>query len=95
MTEKTQTFATDDLRIGAIKRLMPPRELMDEIPVEPNVAETVHNGRTGIQQILSEKDDRLVVVIGPCSIHDPEAAIDYAERLVVEQQKHQDSSWQS
>ncbi len=90
MTEKTQTFATDDLRIGAIKRLMPPRELMEEIPVEPNVAETVFKGRTGIQQILNEKDDRLVVVIGPCSIHDPSAAIEYAERLVVQQQKHQE-----
>jgi 3-deoxy-7-phosphoheptulonate synthase len=91
MTEKTQTFATDDLRIGAIKRLMPPRELMEEIPVEPNIAETVYNGRTGIHKILSGQDDRLVVVIGPCSIHDPDAAMEYAERLSVEQQKHQDN----
>ena len=90
MTEKTQTYATDDLRIRAIKKLMPPQELMKEIPVEPKAAETVFNARRGIQRILSEEDDRLVVVVGPCSIHDPDAAREYAERLAEEKQKHQD-----
>ncbi|EMI20363.1 phospho-2-dehydro-3-deoxyheptonate aldolase [Rhodopirellula maiorica SM1] len=91
MTEKTQTPATDDLRINEIKQLMPPKELMAEIPVEDNVAETVSSARAGIQRVLREQDDRLVVVVGPCSIHDPEAAIEYAQNLVVEQQKHQDN----
>ncbi|NND99366.1 MAG: 3-deoxy-7-phosphoheptulonate synthase [Pirellulaceae bacterium] len=90
MTEKTQTPATDDLRIRAIKKLMPPRELMEEIPVEPDVAATVAGARTGIQRILQREDDRLVVVIGPCSIHDPDAAMEYAKLLAAQQQKHQD-----
>ncbi|GAA5508612.1 3-deoxy-7-phosphoheptulonate synthase [Novipirellula caenicola] len=91
MTEKTQTPATDDLRINEIKQLMPPKELMAEIPVEADVAETVSSARAGIQRVLREEDDRLVVVVGPCSIHDPEAAIEYAQNLAVEQQKHQDN----
>ncbi len=90
MTEKTQTYATDDLRIRAIKKLMPPQELMKEIPVEPKAAETGLQVRVGIQRILSKEDDRLVVVVGPCSIHDPDAAREYAERLAEEKQKHQD-----
>ncbi len=91
MTEKTQTPATDDLRINEIKQLMPPKDLMAEIPVEAEVAETVSSARAGIQRVLREEDDRLVVVIGPCSIHDPEAALEYAQLLAVEQQKHQDN----
>ncbi|WP_442511979.1 3-deoxy-7-phosphoheptulonate synthase [Novipirellula sp. SH528] len=91
MTEKTQTPATDDLRINEIKQLMPPKDLMAEIPVEAEVAETVSSARAGIQRVLREEDDRLVVVIGPCSIHDPEAALEYAQLLAVEQQKHHDN----
>lgn len=81
--------ATDDLRIKAMKPLMRPQELMSEIPATPAVAQTVAQGRAGIQDILSESDDRLVVVVGPCSIHDPEAAIEYAQLLAAQQQKHQ------
>ena len=88
MTNKTQTTSTDDLRIRKIKKLMPPRELMEEIPVESHVAETVILGRDGIQQVLAEQDDRMVVVVGPCSIHDPDAAIEYAKRLATEREKH-------
>ncbi len=88
MTEKTQIPATDDLRIGAMKPLMPPRELMSEIPSSPKVAETVAGAREGIRRILCQDDDRLVVIVGPCSIHDPEAAIEYANMLAAQQQKH-------
>ncbi|WP_372718931.1 3-deoxy-7-phosphoheptulonate synthase [Novipirellula sp.] len=91
MTENTQTPATDDLRINEIKQLMPPKDLMAEIPVEADVAETVSSARSGIQRVLSEEDDRLVVVVGPCSIHDPDAALEYAQLLAVEQQKHHDN----
>ena len=87
MTEKTESPLTDDLRIGAMKTLMPPRELMAEIPATPDVAETVARARKGIQRVLSEDDDRLVVVVGPCSIHDPDAAMEYARMLAAEQQK--------
>ena len=90
MIEKTESPLTDDLRIGAMKTLMPPRELMAEIPATPDVAETVARARKGIQRVLCEDDDRLVVVVGPCSIHDPDAALEYAGLLAAEQQKHQD-----
>ncbi|QDV85649.1 3-deoxy-7-phosphoheptulonate synthase [Stieleria sp.] len=90
MTQNTQSFAIDDLRIGSIKKLMPPQELMAEIPADETIAETVFTARTGIQRILAQQDDRLVVVIGPCSIHDPDAALEYARRLAAEQQKHQE-----
>ncbi len=79
---------TDDLRIAAMKSLIPPRDLMTEFPVTDQVAETVAKARSGIQKILRQEDDRLVVVVGPCSIHDPEAAIEYANLLAAEQQKH-------
>ncbi|WP_404305206.1 3-deoxy-7-phosphoheptulonate synthase [Neorhodopirellula lusitana] len=88
MTNPPNASSTDDLRIGSIKNLMPPRELIDEIPVEPAVAKTVLEGRESIQKVLSGEDDRLVVVVGPCSIHDPEAAREYAEKLAIEQAKH-------
>lgn len=88
MTNPVQTPPTDDLRIGAIKNLMPPRELIDEIPVVPDVAETVLAGRKSIQDVLQDKDDRLVVVVGPCSIHDPDAAREYAALLAEQQRKH-------
>ena len=77
----TNTPVTDDLRIKAIKKLMTPHSLMEEIPCDPGVATTVAAAREGIHEILNERDDRLVVVVGPCSIHDPEAALEYAQRL--------------
>jgi 3-deoxy-7-phosphoheptulonate synthase len=55
------------------------------------VAETVVKGRTGIQRILAKDDDRLVVIVGPCSIHDPEAALEYAELVRQQQDKHIDN----
>ena len=91
MTEQTQSPATDDLRIRAIKQLMKPRELMTEIPVSPDVAETVAAGRTGIHRVLVEEDDRLVAIVGPCSIHDADAAREYAEKLSKVQQRLADN----
>ena len=79
---------TDDLRIREIKNLEPPRALISEIPVSDEVAKTVLEGRKDIQNILKKDDDRLLIVVGPCSIHDPEAAIEYAEKLAVERKKH-------
>jgi len=79
--------ATDDLRIDAMETLIRPIDLIAEIPVTPVVARTVEAGRRGIEKILHRTDDRLVVVVGPCSIHDPAAAMEYAGRLAVEQQK--------
>ncbi|TQV80594.1 3-deoxy-7-phosphoheptulonate synthase [Denitrobaculum tricleocarpae] len=72
---------TDDLRIKEITELVSPEKLLDEIPLTPETAKTVRGTRTAIQRILKGQDDRLLVVVGPCSIHDPEAALDYAQRL--------------
>lgn len=72
---------TDDLRIREIKELSPPAHVMREFPCSPAISSTVYAARKAIHNVLHGKDDRLVVVIGPCSIHNPPAAIDYARRL--------------
>jgi 3-deoxy-7-phosphoheptulonate synthase len=73
--------AIDDLRITQVRPLIPPAILLEEIPVSERAANVVSNSRTAIAQALAGVDDRLVVIVGPCSIHDPVAAIDYAKRL--------------
>ena len=73
--------STDDLRISAMKELLSPEQLIGEFPLSEKASETVFNARKGIQDILRGDDDRLLVIAGPCSIHDPAAALDYAERL--------------
>ncbi|WP_315703800.1 MULTISPECIES: 3-deoxy-7-phosphoheptulonate synthase [unclassified Bradyrhizobium] len=72
---------TDDLRIKEIKELSSPDEVMGEIPRTLTATRVVMAARNAIRAILSGSDDRLLVIVGPCSIHDPAAAIDYAERL--------------
>ncbi len=72
---------TDDLRIQNLRELVVPEALIAELPAEGPLAEHVNASRGVIQSILEQADDRLVVVVGPCSIHDPEAAMDYAARL--------------
>lgn len=72
---------TDDLRIRATKKLLSPQELLNQIPVTEKAASVVTRARNDIRQILRGDDDRLVVVVGPCSIHDPEAAVEYARLL--------------
>lgn len=82
-------YQTDDVRIEKIKELLPPIALMEKFPSDKNATQSVHNGRKAIHNILNGHDKRLLVIIGPCSIHDPEAAIDYARKLVVLRDKHQ------
>jgi 3-deoxy-7-phosphoheptulonate synthase len=79
------TTRTDDLRIRDIQTLSPPVEVMAEHPATPKTRRTVVAARDAIHRILHGADDRLVVVIGPCSIHDPKAAMEYAHRLAAEQ----------
>lgn len=74
-------FQTDDLRIEGLRPLLPPAILMDELRLEEAGAAVVANGRRAIGEVLEGTDDRLLVVVGPCSIHDPEAGLDYARRL--------------
>ena len=71
----------DDHRIARMSPLMSPSMLRHEFPADDAVAATVTSGREGVVDILEGRDDRLVVVVGPCSIHDPAAALDYARRL--------------
>lgn len=71
----------EDVRILGYDPLMPPALLQTEIPPTPSAAETVARGRAESVEVLNGKSDKMIVVVGPCSIHDPEAAIDYAQRL--------------
>ena len=66
----------DDVRIQEIKELAPPAHVLREFPATPEAAATAFESRAAIHRILHGADDRLLVVIGPCSIHDPEAAIE-------------------
>ena len=72
---------TDDLRIRKIEPLVTPAELIAELPCDEAASETVARSRAALHAILHGRDDRLAVVIGPCSIHDPKAALEYAARL--------------
>ena len=77
----TTRYQTDDLRIKAIKVVIAPNEVLTEYPITDRASETVATTRKAVHDILFGKDDRLLVVIGPCSIHDPAAALEYATRL--------------
>ncbi len=72
---------TDDLRITELKELSTPEEVIREVPRTLTATRTVMAARNVIHDILGGANDRLLVIVGPCSVHDPKAAIDYAERL--------------
>jgi 3-deoxy-D-arabinoheptulosonate-7-phosphate synthase (EC 2.5.1.54) len=72
---------TDDVRIQQIKELLPPIAVLEKFPATEAAEQTVVNARQAIHRVLNDDDDRLVVVVGPCSIHDPDAARDYAQKL--------------
>jgi len=72
---------TDDLRIEKIRPLVPPAILMENLPISERASTTVAGGRQAITRVLREEDDRLIVIVGPCSIHDVKAALDYGARL--------------
>ncbi len=73
--------STDDLRIKQIRELRTPEEVIREFPRTDAATRTVISSRHALHNILHGSDDRLAVVVGPCSIHDPKAALDYARRL--------------
>jgi len=75
-------YQTDDLRIRDIKQVAPPKVLQEELPISDTAAQTVYQARGEIQRILQGEDDRLLVVVGPCSVHDTNAAREYADRLL-------------
>ncbi len=78
---EVQQYKTDDVRINEIMELAAPVEVMDEIPISDAAAVNVFETRQAIHRVLHGADDRLVVIIGPCSVHDVEAAREYAGLL--------------
>ena len=80
-------YSTDNTRIIDRNKVPAPYELVNKHPINDEISKLVYGTRNEISQILHDKDDRLFVVVGPCSIHDPESAIEYAERLTVESKR--------
>ena len=78
----------DDVRIKEIKELSPPAHLLREFPAAEPAATVTYEARAAIHRILHGSDDRLLVVVGPCSIHDYDAAMEYARRLQAERARH-------
>jgi len=78
---------TDDLRIREMKELIPPSHLIREFACSEKAANTAANARNALHRILHGQDDRVMVVIGPCSIHDTKAAMEYANRLIKERER--------
>jgi 3-deoxy-7-phosphoheptulonate synthase len=72
---------TDDLRIGQLRPLIPPAILMEELPITEQISTVVAEAREAATRVVKGEDDRMLVIAGPCSIHDPAAAREYAERL--------------
>src|SRR5712692_5513211 len=72
---------TDDLRIRDVRPLIPPAILLDEIPISERASNVVSDTRLAVASALEGRDPRLVIIAGPCSIHDTKAALEYAERL--------------
>ena len=79
---------TDDLRISAVRALIAPQLLLEELPMDAPSLATVTNARQAIHRVLHGADDRLLAVVGPCSIHDSQAAMDYARRLRAAASRH-------
>lgn len=84
------TLKTDELRTTLIENLASPAQLAEEIPLSEATADFIMQSRKEIEAVISGEDKRLLVVIGPCSIHDTEAAIDYAKQLTVLRDKYKE-----
>ena len=76
-------YLTDNTRITGLMEVSPPLEVIEKLPISEKASELVFNSRNEISDILHGKEDRLVVVVGPCSIHDPKAALEYAKKLKI------------
>ncbi len=87
-----RTSQTDDQRIKDVTPLPPPEHLIRFFPIAGTLAETlIGDTRQAIRRIMQKKDDRLLVIMGPCSIHDPVAAVEYAKKLKVQREKYKDT----
>jgi 3-deoxy-7-phosphoheptulonate synthase len=83
-------YQTDDLKIKAIKELSSPAQVHDELPITESAAKTVFEARQAAQKIISGEDKRLLVIVGPCSVHDEKAALDYAQKLLLVREQLKD-----
>jgi 3-deoxy-7-phosphoheptulonate synthase len=81
---------TDDLRIAQTKELIAPVQIHEQFPLTDKAADTTAQARAEIESVMAGEDDRLVAIVGPCSIHDPKSALEYAARLVKLKQELQD-----
>ena len=87
-----RTSQTDDQRIKDVMPLPPPEHLIRFFPIAGTPVETlIGDTRASIRRIMQRKDDRLLVIMGPCSIHDPAAAVEYARKLLVQREKYKDT----
>ncbi len=78
----------DDVRVREIDELVAPHTLLAELPATPKVSQTARAARHAIHRIMTGGDDRMIAIVGPCSIHDPKAALDYAQRLCEQAERH-------
>ncbi len=84
-------YSTDNTRIIDRRKVPAPYELVNKHPIDDQIAKLVYGTRNEVSQILHDKDDRVFVVVGPCSIHDPESALEYAQKLVTESPKYSEN----
>lgn len=82
--------ATSNLRVARFEPLPAPQNLIAELPLDARSAAVVDRGRDQVRAIMDGVDDRLLVIVGPCSIHDPKAGLEYARRLVSQAEKHKE-----
>ena len=78
---RQQSDRVRDRRIERVVELVSPAEILEDLPLGPDREDAVLAHRAEVKSVLDRDDDRLLVVVGPCSVHDPEAAVDYAQRL--------------
>ena len=83
-------YSTDNTRIIDRKKVPAPYELINKLPIDNEISRLVYGTRQEISQILHQKDDRLLVVVGPCSIHDPDSALEYAKKLIEQNIKYKE-----
>jgi len=82
-------YKTDDLRITGLQEVLAPQDLLKDVKVSDFGRKTIFETRNAIHNILTGKDDRILVIVGPCSVHDPKAALEYAERLKQQRELHE------
>ena len=82
--------STSNLRVSEFQALPSPQDMIAELPLDARVADVVERGRDEVRAIMDGVDDRLLVIVGPCSIHDPKAGLEYARRLVSQAEKHRE-----